>query len=150
MPEMSVLLHVCDHSKVIDKMRTRNRRRGVAATEFAVCLPVIVLLMLATIEACSMIFVKQALTVAAYEGGRVAIDSGTTEADVQTAVNQILTERRIQDGALSLQPGNLNAVNEGEFLTVTVTAPASSNSVIPVTFYRGRTLSATATMMKEF
>ncbi len=47
--------------------RTRlqqRRRRGVAATEFAVCLPIIVLLVLGTIEACSLIFLKQTLAIA--------------------------------------------------------------------------------------
>ena len=131
-------------------MRSKKKRRGVAATEFAVCLPVIVLLLLATIEACTMVFVKQALTVAAYEGSRVAIGQDKSTSDVQTAVDRILIERRINGATLTMQPGNPNAVNEGEYLSVTVTAPAASNAVIPVTFYRGRTLSATATMMKEF
>ena len=36
-------------------------RGGVAAVELAVCLPVIVVLVFAAIESCSMIFVTQAL-----------------------------------------------------------------------------------------
>jgi len=51
----------------------RGSRRAVAASELAVCLPILVLLVLAMIESCTMIFLKQSLTVSAYEGIRKAI-----------------------------------------------------------------------------
>ena len=41
------------------------------------------------------------------------------------------------------------ALNPGEFIDITVSAPCASNSLVPTTFYRGRTLSATASMMIE-
>ena len=53
--------------------RRPQESRGVAAAELAVCLPVIVLIVIATIEACSALFLKQSLTAAAYEGVRTAI-----------------------------------------------------------------------------
>ena len=49
----------------------RRGRRGVAAAELAVCLPIVVLMVIATIEACSALFLKQSLTVAAYALGIV-------------------------------------------------------------------------------
>jgi Flp pilus assembly protein TadG len=135
-------------------MFKRNRRRtgraGVAATEFAVCLPVIVLIVLATIEACTMVFLKQSLSIAAYEGARVALTQNATPANVQRTAQQILSERRVNGGTVSLDPANLNAIQQGQFITVTVTAPAASNNSIPLRFYRGRTLTGSATMMKEF
>ena len=58
-------------------------------------------LVIGTIEACSMIFLKQSLAVAAYEGARTAIVPGTTQADVDAAFTAaavlgslILTRRR--------------------------------------------------------
>ncbi len=128
----------------------RPVRSGVAAAEFAVCLPVIVLIVLATIEACTMVFLKQSLTVAAYEGARVAISLNATNSQAQQSAQQILTERRVQGGNVALSPGNLASINPGEYVDVTVSAPASLNSVVPITFYRSRNLSATASMMKEF
>src|SRR5262245_11435218 len=71
-----------------NRRRARRGIRGVAAAELAVCLPIVVLLVLATIEACSALFLKQSLTVAAYEGVRTAIEEGATSANVQTACNQ--------------------------------------------------------------
>ena len=59
---------------------TRSNRRGIAAVELAVCLPVIVLLVFGSIEASSFIFLKQSLNVSAYEGIREAIRVGSNNA----------------------------------------------------------------------
>ncbi len=131
------------------RKRRKTNRRGVAATEFAVCLPVIVLLVLGMIECCTMIFLKQSLTVAAYEGIRTALEDRAVSTDVRRTSQQILTQRRVQGGTIAVNPANIPAVPTGQYITVTVSAPAARNSVIPGSFFRGRTLSATATMMKE-
>lgn len=131
--------------------RTNNTkgRRGVAATELAVCLPVVVLIVIATIESCSALFLKQSLTVAAYEGVRAAIDKGATTASVQAACNQILSDRRIQGSKVILTPATISSLKPGDFIDVTVSAPCKSNSPVPTTFFRGKTLSAKASMMIE-
>src|SRR6187399_1097588 len=118
-------------------------RRGVAATELAVCLPIMVLLVIATIEACSALFLKQSLTVAAYEGVRTALEEGATTTNVQTACNQILADRNIKGASISIKPSNIAALNPGDFIDVTVSAPCTPNSPVPATFYRGRSLKAT-------
>jgi Flp pilus assembly protein TadG len=125
-------------------------RHGVAATELAVCLPVIVLLVIGTVEACSMVFLKQSLSVAAYEGVRTAVAAKATTAQVEAACQQVLTDRKVQGGVVTITPKNFETLNQGEFVDVTVSAPCSSNTVIPIRFFRGRTLSATASMMVEF
>ena len=129
---------------------SRRNRRGVAAAELAVCLPVIVMLVIATIEACSALFLKQSLTTAAYEGVRTAIEENATTKNVQAACDQILADRKIQDAKVTIKPSNIAALTPGDFIDVSVSAPCASNSVVvPTTFYRGRTLSATASMMIE-
>lgn len=130
--------------------RPRPRRRGVAATEFAVCLPIIVLLVLGTIEACSMIFLKQTLAIAAYEGARTAIIPGATKAQVEAACNQLLTDRKVTGGTVVVKPANFDALAPGEFVDVTVRAPCNANSIVRNKFYKGKTLTSTASMMIEF
>jgi hypothetical protein len=122
----------------------------VAASELAVCLPVLVLLVLAMIEACTMIFLKQSLTVASYEGIRVALQPAAETDDVEAACTSVLTDRRVQGGQIEIRPRNFQNLSPGEYIEVTVSAPAGRNSVIPGSFFRGRTISASATMMKEF
>jgi Flp pilus assembly protein TadG len=126
-----------------------SKARGVAAAELAVCLPVVVLLVIATIEACSAVFLKQSLTVAAYEGVRTALAERTTAGSVQAACNQILTDRKVIGGVITINPTDIASLQPGDFIDVTVSAPCNSNSVVPTTFYRGRTLTATASMMVE-
>jgi len=131
------------------RTKTKTVRRGVAAAELAVCLPVVVLIVMATIESCSALFLKQSLTVAAYEGVRAAIEKGATTASVQTACNQVLTDRRIQGSAVTLTPTSISSLKPGDFIDVTITAPCNSNSAVPTTFFRGKTITAKASMMIE-
>ena len=125
-------------------------REGVAAAEFAVCLPVIVLLVLAMLESCTMIFLQQSLTVTAYEGVRTALEERAVSADVQSTCRQILADRRIQGGTVTINPPNFEALPPGEYIEVTVSALTDLNSIIRGSFFSGKTLTATATMMKEF
>lgn len=128
----------------------RDSRRAVAASELAVCLPILVLLVLAMIECCTMIFLKQSLTVAAYEGIRTAIEPASTTANVEASCKAVLTDRRVKDAKITINPVKFQDLARGQYITVTVSAPAAKNSVIPGSFFRGRTLTGTATMMKEF
>lgn len=131
------------------RLLRRRKARGVAAAELAVCLPVIVLIVMATIEACSALFLKQSLTVAAYEGVRAAIDETATTTSIQAACNQILADRKIKDATIKISPANIDSLNPGDYVDITVSAPCTSNSLVPATFYRGKTLSAKASMMME-
>lgn len=128
----------------------RPRRRGVAAAEFAVCLPLIMVLLLGTLEASTMIFLKQTLSIAAYEGARTAITADAVAADVEAACNVILSQRNVIGGTVTVTPGPLESQPVQTWITVTVTAPASSNSVIQGLFYSSHTVAARATMMKEY
>jgi len=134
---------------IFRRTKSSCNRRGVAAAELAVCLPIVVLLVIATIESCSALFLKQSLTASAYEGVRAAIKKGATAASVQTASNQILADRRIQSSQVTLTPASIATLKPGDFIDVTVSAPCSPNSPVPMTFFRGRTLSAKASMMVE-
>ena len=136
------------HDGLLRRGRSR-KTRGVAAAELAVCLPVVVLLVIATIEACSAIFLKQSLTVAAYEGVRTALKEGNTAAAVQATCSQILSDRNVEGASVSLSPADISSLNPGEYIDVTVSAPCDTNSLVPTSFYRGRRLSATASMMVE-
>ncbi|TWT86835.1 TadE-like protein [Pseudobythopirellula maris] len=127
-----------------------SRRRGAAAAEFAVCLPVLILLLMGMIEACSMVFLKQSLAVASYEGVGAGIRPDATAQQVRAACMQVLNDRGVRGGDAQIDPANLAALEPGEFFNVTVTAPTDRNGVIPARFYRGMVLRSSASMMKEF
>lgn len=131
------------------KSKNRSKRSGVAAAEFAVCLPVLVLLLMGSIETCSMIFVKQSLACAAYEGTRKALQPNATAADVRRACLDLLGDRNVRGATVTITPSDLTLAREGEYIRVQVSATAAANAVTPLRFYNGRTLEATASMMKE-
>lgn len=131
------------------RLSHRSSRRGLAATEFAVCLPVLMLLLLGMLECCTMIFLKQSLAVAAYEGAHTALSPEATDADVRRVCEGILADRRVNGGTIEILPGSLNNIREGEYLEVRVSAPTSPNAVLPAKFFRSQTLRSSATMMKE-
>jgi hypothetical protein len=134
-------------------LQTRRRRfatrRAAAAAELAICLPLIVSLLLASIEACSMIFLDHSLTIASYEGVRVAINYDGTTAGATARCNQIISQREVAGATVTINPSNVSNVPKGDPIVVTVSAPCDSNMIIPPWFFGGRTLSASTTMVKE-
>lgn len=128
---------------------SKKSRRGVAAAEFAVCLPVMVLLVLGMIETCSMVFLKQSLSVAAYEGAHVAVKPGATSAEVRATCEGILRDRRVNDATVQVTPNDIPSTPQGDYMEVRITAPSNRNSVLPLRFFRGATIDAAAVVMKE-
>ncbi len=96
-----------------------------------------------------MIFLNNSLTIASYEGVRVAINYDATNSDVLARCNQIIDLREVADATVSISPDDVATVPRGQPIEVAVSAPCDSNSIIPPWFYGGRTLSATTTMVKE-
>ena len=132
-----------------DRQPCRSRRCGAAVVEFAVCLPLLVAIVLGAIEACSMIALKQALQTTAYEAVRVAVaPNGTSEA-VLSRANEMLLQRNVRQGAVTLLPSNLAGVLTGDPVTVTVTAPIDANRLIPRWFFGSGELTASCVMLKE-
>jgi Flp pilus assembly protein TadG len=129
--------------------RHSETRRGAAVAELAICLPLLVLLVFASLEACSMIFLDHGLSIASYEGVRAGISYDGTNADVTARCNEIINQRSINDATISTNPGNVANVERGEPITVIVSAPANSNMIVPPWFFGGQTLTARTTMVKE-
>ena len=130
-------------------MAPRSLRRGVAATELAVCMPVIVLIVLASMEACAMLFLQQSLSVAAYEGARVALSPGAGSSDVTTQCQQILKDREVNGATVSISPADVPGAAEGTWITVRATAPFARNSLAGGWLFGAKTLTADVQMMKE-
>jgi len=127
-----------------------DHRRGVAATEFAVCLPVLMLLLLGSIECCSMIFLKQALSVAAYEAGHTAVLPDANAAAARRSGEEVLTDRNVRGATVQLIPADLGAVAVGDYFEVRASAPTDDNRILPLSFFGGRRLAASAFFMREF
>lgn len=132
-----------------DNSLKKKNRRGAAVVEFAVCLPLIVLIVFGSIEAASMLFLRQATVQSAYEGAKVAIQADATDADVQAAATQVIAGRQLSNVTISTIPASIDDLDPGTTIQVTVSAPGDENSMFPFGPFRNRQVSADAFMVKE-
>ena len=139
-------------------MKTRNKRKGGAVTESALCLPLILIIISATIELTTTIYMKESLTLAAYEGARVAVTRGATDTQVRQRVTEVLEQRRITVAgsdpldAIKVAPSAEDA-DILDPITITVVAPTAGNSASPFGFVRFITppdMTVSVVMRKEF
>jgi len=131
------------------RLFNRNSRAGVAATEAALCLPLIVILTFASIEACDAIFLSHSLHVAGYETIRVAVQPKSKNADADAMASTALADHNVVDATVTYEPSDISAVDRGQPITVTISAPVESNTILPSWFFTNHTLSAQVTMVKE-
>lgn len=135
----------------------QERRRGTAAVEMALTLPVFITAILGIVEIGRGIMVSQILETAARNGARQAIVKGTTNAQVTSAVNTFLqTTANIPsaDVTVSLADNGTNGASlanaaTGDTISVTVTVPYSDVTWLPPNFLKGVNLSALCVMQHE-
>lgn len=125
------------------------RRNGGALVELAVCLPVLILLVMGSIEASHAIYLKQSLVTAAYEAIREATDESATTASAISKAQEILDHRNVQASSITFSPANVTLTTRGQPITVTVSAPCQINMPIATRFLTAPTLTVQATMVKE-
>jgi Flp pilus assembly protein TadG len=128
----------------------RRRRRAVAAVEFAVVAPFLVMLILGIIEFGRLIMLQQIVTNASREGARRAIVEAASVGEVQTIVSEYLTNAGVSDETIVITPDTLVALGLGDPVSVEVTVPYGPNSWLPAPwFLGGTTLSAESIMRAE-
>ena len=132
-----------------NRRQARSLRSGVAVVELAVCLPVLTLISLATIESSAMIFLQQSLSVAAYEGARVALVTTSTEENARYQAEWILAGRQIHGSTVTVTPNNFDVLPAGTWIKVVTSAPFAQNSLAGGWLFSGNTLTASVEMMKE-
>jgi len=127
----------------------KTARRGAAVIELAVCLPVIMLLVMGSIEAASLIFAKQAMVQTAYEAAIVAIKNSATNATSTAAANSVVRSHRLTGLTLAFDPADVSRAARGSVISVTATVPAGSHRLINSRIIGVDFISAQAFMIKE-
>lgn len=127
----------------------RRNRGGAALIEFAVCIPVLLILVLGSMEATSAIFVRQALTTSAYEGIREATKVGGTTAGATSRAQAVLSARNIRGSSIRVVPNDVRNVARGEPITFEVSASFALNSPFFGNVISDRTTTVRTVMVKE-
>jgi len=133
----------------IASKNSKRFRRGVATVEFAVCLPIIVLVVFGSIEAASMLFLRQAMIQTAYEGAKVAILHDGTNAEANAATESVIRGRNLRDVTITYDPLDVSDARPGDVVRVTASVPGDANSFIPFGPFKNKIVAAEAVMVKE-
>jgi Flp pilus assembly protein TadG len=126
-----------------------SRRRGNAAVELAITVPVMATIIFGSVEVCGLIHTKQALAATAYECASVAVKDSATDKQVKDRMKEILEQRGIVKGSVSTTPTSIEKIPRGTPITVRISAPADKNSLVPMPVYGPATIQATCIMVKE-
>lgn len=129
--------------------RNALRRRGAATVELAVVLPVMLTLVLGTIEVCHRIFLRQSSVLVAYEGCRLAARSTSSTEEVVSRCQQLLSQRRVVDGQVTVTPANLLEQPPGTPIQVRITIPWASNTPTRFVLQDQGTVFVDAFMLRE-
>ena len=135
--------------KAIRHNAVTSTRKAAAVVELAICLPLLLLLVFGGIETSGALHLSQTLHASAYEAVRVAVQRTSTNAIATTAANRILTGARVVNGTVRISDSDVSKVPQGNSITVTVSAPYAGNQMTSTYFFRGKTLTARGTMVKE-
>jgi hypothetical protein len=121
--------------------------------EFALVLPALIALTIGTMDICSMLFLKETVVLAAYEGARSGVGRGKTNQDVIDRVIEFLDERDIRfdsDSVVIIDAPGFDEATTLQNVTVNVTVPAQGNLLIPSQMFGEMSVSAHVTMRKEY
>jgi Flp pilus assembly protein TadG len=104
----------------------RNARNGAYIVELAISLPVIIIVIFATIEICGMYHFRQSLKIAAYQGCRIGITPAGTSALVNAQCQMLLEQRGIENFTINLSQDPSTLATQ-DVLQVRVSAPTTGN-----------------------
>jgi hypothetical protein len=118
------------------KSMRRSCRRGAALVEFAIVAPVLLLLLVGSIEVGRGINVKNRCAEAARAGARVfSMRKSKTEDDVRGMVDQIMQESNLTNYTTTLDPDPTSEIEQLDPVTVTVSIAAEDASWYPTPWF---------------
>ncbi len=124
------------------------RRHGTAVVETAIMLPIIIVLLFTSIELANGIFLKQAVTIAAYEGARSATRPGGTNSTAENRIDEVLLARSVGTYTVTFSPTVTELTTRGTPITVTVEAAASTYALNPLRLLQDRKMGKSITMVR--
>ncbi|MEM7784395.1 MAG: TadE family protein [Planctomycetota bacterium] len=130
----------------------RKSRQGGAAVEAAMIIPVVIIMMMGTLEICSGIYLKETLAIAAFEGCRVGVRRRATNQMVRDRIEEVLDERGItyEPADIEVEPDDLTEMMALEQIRVTIRVDTENNSNFIFSHLTNRQVRKAVTMVREF
>lgn len=136
------------------RMRNDRARRGATALEFAIVLPIFLLVIVGIIEFGRAVMVQQVITNCAREGARKAVVPGATNAQVEAVIDNYMTNAGLSGHSRSIvnvtrDPETLSTALSGDEISITVSIDYADVSWGLTTWLADKTLSSSVVMRKE-
>ncbi len=135
--------------------RMAASRKGVAAVELALCVPLLLTLTMGMVETGNVISTQTRMYSAAYEAARLATRPTTAENRAATSgaviayAESLLNQLGISGAQVTLQPADLSTLVPQQLVTVTITAPLGQNSYTSLVVSNAQNLTAQAALVVE-
>lgn len=107
---------------VISHRAAHDRQSGQAAVEFALILPLLVLLLVGVVQVAAILSAALTLQIAAAEGARVAI-TGATNAQITAQVDQVASDLPATGLTVSITPTGARQAGSDVTVSVSYQAP---------------------------
>ena len=133
------------------KPKEAVQNKGAAVVEFALVLPLLLMIIFGIIEFGRLFWVKQILTYAAREGGRAAIIPGATNTSVQTAIDNAMSGSGLTAYTIQRTPNDVSTASGGASITIKVSISYNDVTLIPgfLSALVGQNLIGQVVMRKE-
>ncbi len=126
--------------------RKKDRRKGTATIELAVCLPLLVTIVFGSIQTCRWVHMRESLHVAAYEAGRAVTRQDVTAQEGERRAMELLRARGVENATVQFVPPKVDVLPSGTEIWISITAPISKHANYA---YGNQKISVTATFVKE-
>lgn len=131
------------------RKRQSSQRRGAALIEFAVVAPLLMMVLVGTIEFGRAMLIQNSVTAAAREAAREATLPSATDQTVVATAKTYTTQVPDDEVTVTISPA-LSSVEAGDLITVTVSVPASTISPMGAKWMGdGFAVNASASMRRE-
>ena len=131
---------------------TRNKKHdhrcsGALTVEFALTLPVLLMILFAAYELGRANMLRNTAEAAAYEGARRGIVPGSDADDVRDSVNFVLGTSGIRDANIRINPPVITMATET--VSIEIDVPMAGNTLIPSIFTRGMSFNGQCELNRE-
>ena len=135
------------------RVKTTNRksqsknRRAVLAVEFAMTLPIVFSIFIASLEFSRLNMIRNSTDNAAYEGAREGILPGATAARVRAQVDRSLRAVGIRQGRVVIQPPVITSSTPT--IQVSVIVPLAANAWVSPLYSTSRSITKSCKLSRE-
>ena len=128
--------------------RTRRKtRKGAVAVEFAITAGLAFLFFFGAFEFSRVAMIRGTVDNAIYEGARLGIIPGSTAADVEKKVREILGFSLVRVADITVQPNPI--LFDSKTISVKVDLPLDRNTFSPAKFFGGKSIVRSIQMKRE-